>query len=213
MNVLKAAFAVFIVVGANARKTSEGPFQQQSSPSHSTVNQARSRNLSCEPAPIAAKVKVKSTTESPLQMRKVRVFSSDVNVAIGKNATQSSDLTGISTASKAVDGRWGTYASTGPDSCTWWEVELGQSFPIEKVILVNRKCPDDPACACQLSFATVSLLDGSGDWVTATINGDTCDRGWIVHKFVKNQCTFTDPLPVHLRLPHRLLQVQLARPV
>eukprot|EP00956_Cyclotella_meneghiniana_P029633 scaffold72415_cov27-Cyclotella_meneghiniana.AAC.2 len=64
MNVLKAAFAVFIVVGANARKPSEGPFQQQTSPSHSTVNQTRSRNLSCEPAPIAAKVKVKSTTGS-----------------------------------------------------------------------------------------------------------------------------------------------------
>eukprot|EP00956_Cyclotella_meneghiniana_P009297 scaffold12816_cov65-Cyclotella_meneghiniana.AAC.3 len=177
MNVLKVALAAFIVVGASAKKQ--------------TLNRSLG-DLSCEPAPIAAKVKVKSTTGSPLQMREVRVFSSDINVAIGKNATQSSDLSSFGTASKAVDGRWGTYFSTEA-GCTWWEVELEETFPIEKIILVNRKCPDDPACACQLSYASVSLLDGSGDWVAAKINGDTCDKGWIVHKFVKNQCPYTDP--------------------
>eukprot|EP00956_Cyclotella_meneghiniana_P040426 scaffold195003_cov21-Cyclotella_meneghiniana.AAC.1 len=107
MNILKVALATFIVVGASAKK---------------------------QIAPIAAKVKVKSTTGSPLQMCEVRVFSSDINVAIGKNATQSSDLSSFVNASKAVDGRWGTYSSTEA-GCTWWEVELEESFPIEKIIL------------------------------------------------------------------------------
>ena len=118
-------------------------------------------------------------------MREVRVFSNGVNVAIGKNATQSSDLDDTKVASEAVDDKWRTYSSTGDDCSTWWQVDLGESLPIDKVIIVNRKCVDDPECACKNSFAIVSLLDANGKWVDAKVHGDSCDKGWLVRHFPK----------------------------
>ena len=117
-------------------------------------------------------------------MREVRVFSSEVNVAIGKNATQSSDLNDSGIASKAVDGEWGSLSSTGTDTCsTWWELDLGEPFPVEKVIIVNRKCNDDVSCSCKLSHAAMVLFDDQGNVVQAKNLQDTCDKGWIVRKF------------------------------
>eukprot|EP00956_Cyclotella_meneghiniana_P013274 scaffold19059_cov39-Cyclotella_meneghiniana.AAC.1 len=121
----------------------------------------------CPLAPIATKVKVQSTTGAPLTIRELRIFSDSNNVAIGKNATQSSDLDGTHDASRAVDGRWGTYSSTGEQGCLkWLEVDLNEPLRVEKVLAVNRKeCSDDPNCGCQLSFASASLLDIDGNWV------------------------------------------------
>eukprot|EP00956_Cyclotella_meneghiniana_P043671 scaffold282694_cov228-Cyclotella_meneghiniana.AAC.1 len=139
----------------------------------------------CAASRSASKVKIQSTTGEPLTMREVRVFSNGVNVAIGKNATQSSDLDSTAVASKAVDDKWRTYSSTGDDCSTWWQVDLEESLPIDKVIIVNRKCQDDPECACKNSFATVSLLDDNGEWVDAKVHGNSCDKGWLVRHFPK----------------------------
>ena len=135
---------------------------------------------------MVAKVKVQSLTGLPIEMREVRVFSSDVNVAIGKNATQSSDLDGSHVASKAVDGKWGSWSSASPDTCSapaWWELDLGEPLPVEKVIFVNRKCNDDVNCSCKLSHAAVALIDDQGKVVTSVTTKDTCGKGWIVRKF------------------------------
>ena len=116
---------------------------------------------SCPPAPIATKVKVQSTTGAPLTMRELRIFSDSINIAVGKNATQSSTLDASKDASKAVDGKWGTYSSTGQQGCgpEWLEVALEEPVPIGMVRAVNRKCSDVPSCGCQLSHSTASLLD------------------------------------------------------
>jgi hypothetical protein len=138
---------------------------------------------------MVSKVKVQSLTGLPIEMREVRVFSSDAdNVAIDKNATQSSDLNDSSDASKAVDGKWGSWSSTGTDTCSascsaWWELDLGAPFPVEKVIIVNRKCNDDVSCSCKLSHATMGLFDDKGNVVQVKNLQDTCGKGWIVRKF------------------------------
>ena len=110
-------------------------------------------------------------------MREVRVFSVSVNVAIGKTSIQSSDLDESSGPSKAVDGKWGTKATTGDSCSTWWEVDLEESTPINKVLIVN------PDKSCKLSYATISLLDADGETVWAKVVGDTCDKGWVGRKF------------------------------
>ena len=131
-----------------------------------------------------AKVKVQSLTGLSIEMREVRVYSSDVNVAIRKNATQSSDLDGSRVASKAVDGKWGSWSSTGTDTgSSWWELDLGEPLPVEKVVIVNRKCNDDATCSCKLSHAAVGLFDDQGNVVKSFFTKDTCGKGWIVRKF------------------------------
>ena len=134
---------------------------------------------------MVAKVKVvQSLTGLPIEMHEVRVFSSDVNVAIGKNATQSSDLDGSSVASEAVDGKRGSWSSTGTDTCSaWWELDLREPLPVEKVTIVNQKCDDDVNCSCKLSHAAVGLFDDPGKVVTSYTTEDTCGKGWIVHNF------------------------------
>ena len=116
-------------------------------------------------------------------MREVRVYSDTINVAIGKNAIQSSDLNSVSGASKAVDGRWGTKSSTGDSCSTWWQVDLEESLPINKVLIVNPKCSDDSSCSCKLSYATISLLNAQDETVWAKVVGDTCNKGWVSRKF------------------------------
>ena len=150
------------------------------------------QNPSCPPPPIASKVKVQSTTGAPLTIRELRIFSDSINVAIGKNATQSSDLDGTTEASKAVDGRWRTYSSTGEGCAKWLEVDLNEPVPIDKVLIVNRKCSDNQACGCQLSYATVSLLDTNGDWVASKVTQDTCNKGWVGFPF-KKKCPTAAP--------------------
>ena len=117
-------------------------------------------------------------------MREVRVYSSDINVAIGKNATQSSDLNGLTVASKAVDGKWKSWSSTGTDICSaWWELDLGEPLPVEKFVIVNKKCNDDVECSCKLSHAAVALIDDQGKVVTSVTTKDTCGKGWVVRNF------------------------------
>ena len=64
------------------------------------------------------------------------------NIAYLKPAFQSSTADGRA-AAVAIDG---SYESTGPDNCSrtrreyesWWEVDLGQVFPIKKITVMNR---------------------------------------------------------------------------
>eukprot|EP00956_Cyclotella_meneghiniana_P020396 scaffold35970_cov72-Cyclotella_meneghiniana.AAC.1 len=76
------------------------------SPASGSTSDLPNFNLVLEAAPTcthsAQKIKIQSTTGKPLSFREVLVYSGDVNIAIGKNATQSSeDLNEDSGASKA----------------------------------------------------------------------------------------------------------------
>ena len=107
-----------------------------------------------------------------------------INIPSFNCQTWSSDLDGLRVASKAVDGKWGSWSSAGTDTCSaWWELDLGESLPVEKVIIVNRKCNDDANCSCKLSHAAVSLIDDQGNTAAAFTTKDTCGKGWIVRKF------------------------------
>jgi len=68
------------------------------------------------------------------------------NIAIGKTATQSSNLTQnpVVSASLAIDGKTdgnfydGSVTHTGPDPNAWWQVDLGAPLPIQYVTIWNR---------------------------------------------------------------------------
>lgn len=112
-------------------------------------------------------------------MFEVRVMSSGVNVSQGKEAWQSSTLRDRSKfdASRAVDGNTGSFSHTGDDNVPWWEVDLGETLPIESITILNRWCrnSDDPFdCLCRLSHAAVTVMDENDNWVASKFLGDTC---------------------------------------
>eukprot|EP00956_Cyclotella_meneghiniana_P005901 scaffold7729_cov50-Cyclotella_meneghiniana.AAC.7 len=148
---------------------------------------ALASNASGQCTEFANKIKIQSTTGEPLSLREVRVYSGEVNVAIGGNATQSSDLNNDSGASKAVDNKWRSKATTSEDDCApWWQVDLGNSTAINKVVLVNYDK------SCDLSYAAISLLDGDGEYKAAKVLQSTCNKGWAVRKF-EIDCPTTSP--------------------
>eukprot|EP00956_Cyclotella_meneghiniana_P004074 scaffold4918_cov46-Cyclotella_meneghiniana.AAC.9 len=152
-------------------------------------------NASGQCTEFANKIKIQSTTGEPLSLREVRVYSGEVNVAIGGNATQSSDLNDDSGASKAVDNKWRSKATTSDDDCApWWQVDLGNSTAINKVVLVNY------AKSCNLSYAAISLLDGDGEYKAAKVLQSTCNKGWAVRKF-EIDCPTTSPMKAKTAAP------------
>lgn len=95
-----------------------------------------------------------------LHLAEVEVMSGGKNVALGGKASQISTDNG-GEAQRAIDGnRNGDYAAgstthTAATDNPWWEVDLGQEFPIEEVILSNRT---DAGAASRLSpFRVVAL--------------------------------------------------------
>ena len=106
----------------------------------------------------------------PIELREVRVFLSNDNVAIDKNATQSSNLNEDShIASKAVDNKWRSWSSTDTsDLFAWCELDLGETLPVEKVI------SDNPNCSCKLSHAAISMFDDQGKLVASKTTKDKC---------------------------------------
>jgi len=83
--------------------------------------------------------------KATLALAEVQVFSEGVNVALKGTATQC-DTAYQAVASRAIDGntdtRWegNSIAHTQEDrKYPWWEVDLGQEYPIEKIIVWNRE--------------------------------------------------------------------------
>ncbi len=83
-----------------------------------------------------------------------------VDLAPEGTATQSSTLGGF-TAQLAIDGDFGNFSHTqaGTNLPATWELDLGDTFAIESVILHNRT----GCCGSRLRDITVSILDGSRD--------------------------------------------------
>jgi hypothetical protein len=91
-------------------------------------------------------------------------------------------------ASKATDNNENSFSQTGRSECgVWWEVDLGDSFPIESVKILNRWCHDQndfTGCLCKLSYAAVFLMDNDGKWVVdPVLNGNTCGDLEVKHVF------------------------------
>lgn len=78
-----------------------------------------------------------------IHLAEVQVFSGTTNVALKGKATQiSTDYGGE--ASRAIDGNTaGEYKANSTTHSTatdnpWWEVDLGQEYPIDKIVIWNR---------------------------------------------------------------------------
>ena len=98
-----------------------------------------------------------------LHMAEVEVFSGAVNVAAEGRATQSStSLEAV--AGRAIDGdtngSWGgnSVSHTSNELNPWWEVDLGSSTPISRIVIFNRT---DGDLENRLSGFRVALLDES----------------------------------------------------
>jgi putative heme-binding domain-containing protein len=79
-----------------------------------------------------------------LTLAEVQVFSGERNVATGGSATQSADAHG-GTAGRAIDGDTNPVYAAGSQSHTpenrkdpWWQVDLGESVAINRVVVWNR---------------------------------------------------------------------------
>ena len=141
-------------------------------------------------------VRLHAVTHHPLNMREVEIYSSGMNVAEGKMAFQSSTLKTMD-ASKAVDGKNHTFSHTTKESTfSWWQVDLGGSFPIESVTILNRYCrniSDPNGCLCRLSHAVMTFFDERGQWVATTSVGNTCNQLEWTYRFDEggdNSCSW-----------------------
>ncbi len=89
--------------------------------------------------------------------------STPSNLAMGRAATQSSTLSGISSAAatSAVDGNTdgaffdGSVTATNSDTNAWWQVDLGSSSTINSVVIWNRT----DCCGSRLSDFWVFISD------------------------------------------------------
>ena len=123
----------------------------------------------------AKRVKLKATTSLNIHVFEVRVFSSGQNVALNKNASQSSTF-GSLNPSRAIDGDLLSFSHTD-DGNAWWEVDLLNPHSIDSVNIKNRWCKDktDPSgCLCRLSNVTLSLINDVGSVVVSKNIGGTC---------------------------------------
>ena len=96
-----------------------------------------------------------------LTLAEVEIFSGGKNIALAAKATQSSTLANA-VASKAVDGNKDpdfnkggqTHTSNGGTANPWWELDLQNAVPIEKIGIWNRKGFEG-----RLDGFTLTLLD------------------------------------------------------
>lgn len=115
-------------------------------------------------------VRVSAGPAKWLSIAETKVFVGGQNIAVGRRASQSSTY-GQGEARLAVDGNTEgvflkgsmTHTDEGPDE--WWEVDLGQLYPVEKIELWNRT----DAAPERLAGVTVDLLDEKRANVWSTI--------------------------------------------
>ena len=129
----------------------------------------------------ASTVKIELGTGKNIHMFEVQVLSVGSNIAFGKPSSQSSTLNKLF-ANLAVDGKVNTFSHTNvatSGNSVWWQVNLGNEFPIESVTILNRWCgssADPSGCLCRLSNATLSLIDSKGVTVGTHTTGNTCGK-------------------------------------
>ena len=96
-----------------------------------------------------------------IHIAEIEVFSAGKNVAVSGKAKQSSTAFG-GKANRGNDGKTdGTYTSnttthTETESNPWWEVDLKQAYPLEKLVLWNRT---DGPIHSRLNGAQLIVLD------------------------------------------------------
>ncbi|KAL7479736.1 hypothetical protein ACHAW6_005466, partial [Cyclotella cf. meneghiniana] len=151
----------------------------------------------------AKRIKLEATTQEPIQMFELLLFSGSSgssNIALAGNASQSSTFNNNDNfaASKAIDGSNITFSHTLPsDLNAWWEVELQVQSVIDSVVIVNRYCGSDPVvpniCLCRLSSAKLTLFDMNGASVAVRFLRDTCSELVVSEDFSSCYSTTRSP--------------------
>ena len=90
-----------------------------------------------------------------LSLAEVEIYAS--NIANGQPTTQSSTYASGYEASRAVDGNPLNFSHTAAEATpNWWQVDLGNVFEVNSVLLLNR---GDTCCPERLRDITISVLD------------------------------------------------------
>ena len=95
------------------------------------------------PAPKHRYVRItrdKDTTNEDhwMNLAEVEVFSGGTNVARGKTVTASSLYGAQFPHANLVDGDKTNFAHTNNEAVEWFQIDLGQDYEIEKVVITNR---------------------------------------------------------------------------
>ena len=73
-----------------------------------------------------------------MNLAEVEVFSGGTNVAQGKTVTASSLYALQFPHANLVDGNKTNFAHTNKEAVEWFQIDLGQDYEIEKVVITNR---------------------------------------------------------------------------
>jgi putative heme-binding domain-containing protein len=107
-------------------------------------------------------IRVELKGKKTLSLAEVQVLSGDQNVALKGKATQK-DTSNGGTAERAIDGKTDGRFSSGSITHSventnnpWWEVDLGQEYPIDRIVIFNRT---DAGMGKRLDGFTLRVLD------------------------------------------------------
>jgi hypothetical protein len=157
---------------------------------NSTSNRSRILATTCYPG--VRKIRLNSNTGTQIAMYEFEAYSSGVNVALQGTAVQSSNRNNgeVLYASNAIDGNLTTFSHTN-DLNAMFEVDLGDTYPIESIQILNRYCGNNPdvdplGCLCRLSNATLTLIDDTDLAVDTKTLGDTCGKLTVSESFTSS---------------------------
>ena len=113
-------------------------------------------------------IPTEGSTKMKLYLEEVEIYVNGSNIAPSGTATQSSDLTSSYSADNAVDQGAGAFTSSATqwNENPWWEVDLGSTVDIEKIVITNITGSN----AALLSDFTVTIYDANRNPVHEATN-------------------------------------------
>jgi hypothetical protein len=105
-------------------------------------------------------VKIEQPVVGPMNLAEVQVFSTDgqTNIALNKKVTQSSVYDERQfPPSNLVDGNPNNFAHTTGQDQPWVQIDLGNDYPITKVVVYNRV----DCCQDRINGAVIGIIDSN----------------------------------------------------
>jgi hypothetical protein len=124
-----------------------------------------------------------------------------VNVLQGKAASQSSDYSSSYPARNAVDGSVSNFSDTKNTPQPWWQLDAGQSYPIDQLVIWNR------SSCCQDRLADYYVFVSDTPFTSTSIADTLAQPGvWSSHQTA--QAGF--PTTIDVGRTGRYVRIQLA---
>ncbi len=118
--------------------------------------------------PMGRYVRITIPKKATLTLAEVEVYSDDRNIARKGKTSQKNTASG-GAANRAIDGNTsGSYGGGGQTHTAentanpWWEVDLGEELPIDRIVVYNRT---DGSLGKRLDGFTLAVLNGQRDEV------------------------------------------------